>query len=876
MNKVLRDTTKVLLAAGAIASYATQASIAVNAESTATTEYKTQLDSAYNSLETAKANVSTAQVVKANAKVSLTNAQTNLENATAEFNTAKSAYDNAVANPVTQEDVDNALAVVNEKQSLVDQLTPVYETAKSEYESATSALATAESELAIAQANYDSAKSAYDNAAQAEEQAEADRLAAEQEQKDAEQAQQKAEQEKSDAETYVKETENTAEEKKEIADKATSEETDAKSDYDEAQAEADSKKEESDIAEGEKSDAQSALDDANSASDTAKSNLETAEKTEEDAKTDYENADSDATSKESEAEQAENEAQEGNSEYDTLNGEVSKKQAEVDAAKNLLDEKTADVETKKEAVNDAQDALDSANDTLSDKKKELEEAKADVTTKEKALEDARKALETVTGDKTAKQQAVKDAEQALEDAKTKATEAEEAYNKALEDQTVAQEDLDKAKSDVELAEEIQEAAQKAYDNANVYQKVVYGNSDVENKPYLEDVATSLDLTPAEANGKKVTYKLYTQQTNGNWSQSLSSSYATQLSKTGTITPIVTTYYYHTVNGITTGTTAKPSDLTGYTVKNKVTEGVYKVVATWDGGSQTTLVEVKDYVDVYTENARVERNDSIVESLGITSDSTMTELEKITAITKYIADNFDYNASYSSFASMYANGGGDCWASTDGILQLCQTVGITAWSHNAKYESGAGSGHYNVLVKTTDGKYYICEAGYTGTKGSRGYSVKEISPYSVKASTGALQRVNAYDITDVEVPEGTTSISSIASTNGTFPALGGVKKVENVHVPSSVTSIDAKNYACAHGTWEVDENNETFANTDNGYLVSKDGETLYSAIQMSQQSMFHQQSRLLARTVSTDSILLFSRSFSTKALKESKITDSITR
>ena len=54
---------------------------------------------------------------------------------------------------------------------------------------------------------------------------------------------------------------------------------------------------------------------------------------------------------------------------------------------------------------------------------------------------------------------------------------------------------------------------------------------------------------------------------------------------------------------------------------------------------------------------------------------MTEYQKLEAITNYVADTYNYSPDYSSGISMIISGGGDCWASCDLIMSLCDLVGI---------------------------------------------------------------------------------------------------------------------------------------------------------------------------------------------------------
>ena len=55
-------------------------------------------------------------------------------------------------------------------------------------------------------------------------------------------------------------------------------------------------------------------------------------------------------------------------------------------------------------------------------------------------------------------------------------------------------------------------------------------------------------------------------------------------------------------------------------------------------------------------------------------------------------------------------GGDCWASSYTILNLCEKAGIKAHLRYAANDPGSDSDHRNVAA-LVDNKVYIGEAGY---------------------------------------------------------------------------------------------------------------------------------------------------------------------
>ena len=211
---------------------------------------------------------------------------------------------------------------------------------------------------------------------------------------------------------------------------------------------------------------------------------------------------------------------------------------------------------------------------------------------------------------------------------------------------------------------------------------------------------------------------------------------------------------------------------------------------------------------------------------------MSDVDKARAATKYIADNYKYSTGASSAFGMFTTGGGDCWASADAIIQICNRMGIKAWKHDARYESGAGNGHANAFVEI-DGKIYECEAGYAqyNSDGTRPYSFSETPKYSTatRLESGGtraneLIRVNAYDDTVIDVPDGIKYIGKISNDNGDFSAFSGASYAETVKLPASVIEIDTVNFAGVKANFEVSPDNQAFMNDENGNLLSKDGTT----------------------------------------------------
>lgn len=181
---------------------------------------------------------------------------------------------------------------------------------------------------------------------------------------------------------------------------------------------------------------------------------------------------------------------------------------------------------------------------------------------------------------------------------------------------------------------------------------------------------------------------------------------------------------------------------------------------------------------------------------------MTDTEKARALTKYTAENFSYNAKYHTYKELLTNKGGDCWANTDMIAQLCTIAGVKNTRHDSSLSSG-GSGHTNNIIYA-DGKYYLAEAGYTGNA-PRSHSFTLIGDEPYAFYNGSISRYYGFE-KEVEIPseingEEVTSIGSTAfSTFQLFaqPVIAywgwDFSCVEEVTIPSTVTSISSAAFA----------------------------------------------------------------------------------
>lgn len=188
----------------------------------------------------------------------------------------------------------------------------------------------------------------------------------------------------------------------------------------------------------------------------------------------------------------------------------------------------------------------------------------------------------------------------------------------------------------------------------------------------------------------------------------------EVSSDGLITPRYKLMYWYNSGGYSVGYS---SPMEGVEPTRITREGVYgestvRVMA----GSQSVdiVVSFMDYTPIYANQVM---DQYIAENIT----ASMTAYEKVEQACKFAA-SYDYSASHSSAVSMIICGGGDCWASTDAIIQICEKLGLKAWSRNGNRDYGSGSGHMNAMVEA-DGIYYEAEAGYNETA-PRYYYVKE--------------------------------------------------------------------------------------------------------------------------------------------------------
>lgn len=220
---------------------------------------------------------------------------------------------------------------------------------------------------------------------------------------------------------------------------------------------------------------------------------------------------------------------------------------------------------------------------------------------------------------------------------------------------------------------------------------------------------------------------------------------------------------------------------GKLIINRYPEESYDIYGINETSQIHYKVNVRDYAKMVAEQ-------KVDKYLNENSASSKSDREKIELAAKYAA-SFDYSVSYSGAVSMILMGGGDCWASTDVVIWLCEKMGLRAWARNGNKDPGAGSGHRNAMAKTSDGKYYEVEAGYY-EPAPRGYSVTErTSLFSVTYNNNNGVTVYQYD--GETVPENFVIPDTLDGRQVVEIGEGFIQRDETVRkvtIPNTVTSI----------------------------------------------------------------------------------------
>lgn len=201
----------------------------------------------------------------------------------------------------------------------------------------------------------------------------------------------------------------------------------------------------------------------------------------------------------------------------------------------------------------------------------------------------------------------------------------------------------------------------------------------------------------------------------------------------------------------------------------------------DGRTYKATVTLKNYAVVYAD----EKLDTFIKE-KITVG--MKQIDKLRAITEYVAHTYHYSEKYSGYVSMAVFGGGDCWASTSMILELCERTGIKARLHYV--DGNAWGGHRNV-VALADGEVYEADAGYTGNA-PRHYSVSKMEKgfgYRISAGKAYISEYEGFD-TVVRIPDmlGGYPVAGIETNTFYGCIVYGKLNVTKIFVPATVETI----------------------------------------------------------------------------------------
>ncbi len=310
----------------------------------------------------------------------------------------------------------------------------------------------------------------------------------------------------------------------------------------------------------------------------------------------------------------------------------------------------------------------------------------------------------------------------------------------------------------------------------------------------------------------------------------------RVSADGLVTP---QYTYWKQNSSYSTSVSEGEDYDYYTLNS----GDTVIEVTNGDKSYSVTVNVRNYASIYCDEVM---DNYLKENIT----DTMTDREIIEAITRFPA-SYEYSASYSSVNSMIIYGGGDCWASTDAIITLCEKLEIKSWIRIANKDLGAGAGHRNAMAEL-NGVYYELEAGYSSDKkdGYRPYdvTVREslVSSYITDSDEVVVYQYDGYDSKGtLEIPEmiggrPVTKIASSAFVGRSFSevklpdtltvigdsAFSSCRNLTRVEIPSSVTVIGQSAFSGCEKleSISVAEGNTEYKEQDQ-VLYSKDGSTL---------------------------------------------------
>ena len=214
-------------------------------------------------------------------------------------------------------------------------------------------------------------------------------------------------------------------------------------------------------------------------------------------------------------------------------------------------------------------------------------------------------------------------------------------------------------------------------------------------------------------------------------------------------------------------------------------GTYTVTVEGKDRSETVTVNIVNYQETYIENELDRIADDIMAKYS-------TDMDRLDAICKWVA-SFDYDYRYQGPGGYILYGGGDCWASTNSIVELAERCGMRARWRTANRDPGAGSGHANAVVEV-NGVPCIAEAGYGG-EAPRPYGINEYPTGFMTTNVGATE-VKIHDYigfdSEVVVPATLNSKKVVAIGEQSFSS-SGIKKIT---VSEGISKLEVNSfYSC---------------------------------------------------------------------------------
>ena len=225
-------------------------------------------------------------------------------------------------------------------------------------------------------------------------------------------------------------------------------------------------------------------------------------------------------------------------------------------------------------------------------------------------------------------------------------------------------------------------------------------------------------------------------------------------------------------------------------------------------SKDITVIVKDYAVLYADK----KIDEVI-SQNVTDD--MTELEKLRALTAWLANNTDYSY-YTDYYSMMIFMSGSCVGSSNTIIEMCKRVGIRAKQRPANHDPGAGGGHVNV-VALCDGKCYLVDAGYSGTK-PRHYDFFNL-PLGYTVSGGTIFQYDGFD-TDVVIPETLNGKTITKIGTGSYSVFT-TSDIKSVKIPKTVQTVDDYAFSSSSEIKVTVDSDNQYLTMSGGALYTKD-------------------------------------------------------